>query len=194
MKKILLLATCSLFLSSCMYEHFTVSELNKKYERKMRGNGTEKFEEIATGKNLEVKKKDLFEKTSIFFSENEISRPFKVISNSSWNPANYRVLFSPLLLFTKSHIKNQTLRKAALANAATAGDGIIVGYGRPVFYKIIKFTDGKDAIKLPTSEILDKDDIKKAQKELEKKAKEESKKNKQKSDSKLPKFLNRIIK
>ena len=176
MKNIVLaLLSCVLFSSCSIYSHYSVSELKKKYDNKMDNNRVDKFTDLASGKSYEIKRKELFQKTPIYFSSSEISRPFSVISLSTWDYINLRVIAFPLVLFSKSHIKNQSLHKGSLINASLRGDGVIVS-ANPFQYSIIKFTDGKESVSLSTSEVLDKSDIKKAQKELENKLKAEKKK------------------
>lgn len=176
MKHVVLALLCCLMFSSCsIYSHYSVSEMRKKYDNKMDNNRNDKFTDLASGKSFEIKRKELFQKTPIYFSASEISRPHSVTSLSSWDYINFRAVIFPLVLFSKSHIKNQSLRKGALINASLNGDGVIVSTN-PYQYSIIKFTDGKEKVALSTSEVLDKSDIKKAQKELEKKLKAEKKK------------------
>jgi hypothetical protein len=176
MKKSIIVSFCCLLFSSCsIYNHYSVDQLKSRYAKKMNNNRTDKFKEVASGKSFEIKRKELFEKTPIFFSESEITRPHTISSFSTWDYVNKRIVLFPLVLFSKGHILNQSLRKAALINASLKGDGAIVSVN-PYQYQIVKFTDGKESTILNTSEVLDKASIKKAQKELEQKLKEEKKK------------------
>ncbi len=127
-----------LFLTSCKVSHYNVNKIQSKYEKKMSRKKTDKYKSFSNGQKFEMKRADLKNKVDIYFSESEIKKPFKVIEIAAWNPVNFRVLVPFLPFFTKSHIYNQTLRRAALITASAGGDGAIITNG-PIQYQIIKY-------------------------------------------------------
>jgi hypothetical protein len=141
MKNILLLAFPIILMSSCKVSHFEVSRLKDKYDTKMDRNATDKYKSL-DGRKYEVKRPDLKNRVDLYFSESEIKRPFKVIDIAAWNPINFRVLVPFLPFFTKKHVINQSMRRAALITAAASGDGAIIT-NNPTQYQIISYTDGK---------------------------------------------------
>jgi len=108
---------------------------------------TVKIKDPETG-NINLKtNKEIFNSVTIYFSDNSIEKPYEILTLSKWNYVNYRpFVFLPfpmfLVLFSKMHIYNQSLRRAAITCSKFGGDAVIIGC-QPEEFKVIKFKTNK---------------------------------------------------
>jgi hypothetical protein len=67
---------------SCKVNSYSVQELQSRYERKMNRRGSERYTDRITGRKIGIKKRELFEKIKIYFSESEIYHELPAICSA----------------------------------------------------------------------------------------------------------------